>query len=144
MNCTFFLEFCNSNHCVSFWFTAIVSFTNVSSVHKKEAEELGVSCFSWEEFYQLVLYVFLSTIYCLIISTIAASLFFFFFLTLLQGSLDCELPSKQKTNICTIMYTSGTTGEPKGVILNNAAIMAEVLSVDHLLLLTDKVVSSQI
>ncbi|XP_038901459.1 long chain acyl-CoA synthetase 2 [Benincasa hispida] len=86
----------------------IVSFTNVSSVHKKEAEELGVSCFSWEEFHQL-------------------------------GSLDCKLPSKQKTNICTIMYTSGTTGEPKGVVLNNAAIMAEVLSVDHLLLLTDKV-----
>ncbi|KAL4013351.1 hypothetical protein IC575_025517 [Cucumis melo] len=90
----------------------IVSFTNVSSVHKKEAEELGVSCFSWEEFYQL-------------------------------GSLDCELPSKQKTNICTIMYTSGTTGEPKGVILNNAAIMAEVLSVDHLLLLTDKVATEE-
>ncbi|XP_022148649.1 long chain acyl-CoA synthetase 2 isoform X2 [Momordica charantia] len=86
----------------------IVSFTNVSSACKEEAEELGVSCFSWDEFYQL-------------------------------GSLDCELPSKQKTNICTIMYTSGTTGEPKGVILNNSAIMTEVLSVDHLLLLTDKV-----
>ncbi|XP_022986475.1 long chain acyl-CoA synthetase 2 [Cucurbita maxima] len=90
----------------------IVSFNNVSSVHKKEAEELGVSCYSWEEFYQL-------------------------------GSLDCELPSKQKTNICTIMYTSGTTGEPKGVILNNAAIMAEVLSVDHILLLTDKVATEE-
>ncbi|PRQ23569.1 putative long-chain-fatty-acid--CoA ligase [Rosa chinensis] len=30
----------------------IVSFTNVSSTQKKEAEELGVSCFSWEEFFQ--------------------------------------------------------------------------------------------
>ncbi|PRQ23426.1 putative long-chain-fatty-acid--CoA ligase [Rosa chinensis] len=28
----------------------IVSFTNVSSTQKKEAEELGVSCFLWEEF----------------------------------------------------------------------------------------------
>ncbi|KGN61759.1 long chain acyl-CoA synthetase 2 [Cucumis sativus] len=90
----------------------IVSFTNVSSVLKKEAEELGVSCFSWEEFCQL-------------------------------GSLDCELPSKQKTDICTIMYTSGTTGEPKGVILNNTAVMAEVLSVEHLLLLTDKVATEE-
>lgn len=85
-------------------------FTNVSSVHKKEAEELGVSCFSWEEFNQL-------------------------------GSLHYELPSKQKTDICTIMNTSGTTVESEGVILNNAAIniIGEVLFVDHLLLLTDTV-----
>ncbi|KAI8532913.1 hypothetical protein RHMOL_Rhmol11G0254600 [Rhododendron molle] len=55
------------------------------------------------------------------------------------GRLDHELPSKQRTDICTIMYTSGTTGEPKGVILTNEAIMAEVLSTDQLLLETDKV-----
>ena len=40
------------------------------------------------------------------------------------------------------MYTSGTTGEPKGVILNNEAIMAEVLSLEQMLHLTDKVVSN--
>ncbi|KDP46197.1 hypothetical protein JCGZ_10037 [Jatropha curcas] len=91
----------------SSYLKTIVSFGNISSLQKKEAEELGVSCFSWEEFSQL-------------------------------GSSDCELPPKQKTDICTIMYTSGTTGEPKGVILNNGAIMAEVLSVGHLLSLTDK------
>ncbi|KAF5751132.1 long chain acyl-CoA synthetase 2 isoform X2 [Tripterygium wilfordii] len=90
----------------------IVSFSHVSEMQKKEAEEFGVSCFSWEEFCQL-------------------------------GVLDCELPTKQKTDICTIMYTSGTTGEPKGVILTNGAIMAEVLSVDHLLFLTDTVASEE-
>lgn len=38
------------------------------------------------------------------------------------------------------MYTSGTTGEPKGVILSNEAIMAEILTMEHMLHLTDKVV----
>jgi hypothetical protein len=33
---------------------AIVSFSNISSTQKKEAEELGVSCFSWKEFSELV------------------------------------------------------------------------------------------
>ncbi|XP_028127616.1 long chain acyl-CoA synthetase 2-like [Camellia sinensis] len=86
----------------------IVSFGEISSMQKKETEDLGIACFSWKEF------------------------------TLL-GSLDHELPSKQRTDICTIMYTSGTTAEPKGVILTNGAIMAEVLSTDQLLLETDKV-----
>lgn len=85
----------------------IVSFGNVSTTQKKEVEELGASCFSWEEFLQL-------------------------------GSLDLDLPLKNKTNICTIMYTSGTTGEPKGVVIKNEAFMSEVLSVDQMLSLTDK------
>nr|AUD66219.1 long-chain acyl-CoA synthetase 2 [Prunus sibirica] len=90
----------------------IVSFANISSTQKEEAEGLGVSCFSWEEFSQL-------------------------------GNLDCELPPKQRTDICTIMYTSGTTGEPKGVIITNGAIMAEVLSVEQILFLTDKVCTEE-
>ncbi|KAJ8747636.1 hypothetical protein K2173_012812 [Erythroxylum novogranatense] len=84
----------------------IVSFGNITSQQKKDAEEQGASCFSWDEFYQL-------------------------------GSSDCELPPKRKTDICTIMYTSGTTGEPKGVVLRNEAIIAEVLSVDQIIFLTD-------
>ncbi|PON76925.1 Propionate-CoA ligase [Parasponia andersonii] len=90
----------------------IISFAKVSSTQKKEAEELGVSCFSWEEFSQL-------------------------------GNLSGELPEKQRTDICTLMYTSGTTGEPKGVILTNEAIMAEVLSMEHMLDLTDKVFTEE-
>ncbi|GKV24327.1 hypothetical protein SLEP1_g33955 [Rubroshorea leprosula] len=59
------------------------------------------------------------------------------------GTLDSELPPKQKTDICTIMYTSGTTGEPKGVMLTNGAIMAEVLTVDQLIALRDTACSEE-
>ncbi|KAJ7945994.1 Long chain acyl-CoA synthetase [Quillaja saponaria] len=41
------------------------------------------------------------------------------------------------------MYTSGTTGEPKGVILRNEAMMAEVLSIDQILFLTDRVAAEE-
>jgi hypothetical protein len=34
--------------------SAIISFSRISSTQKQEAEELGVCCFSWEEFSQLV------------------------------------------------------------------------------------------
>ncbi|XAR59509.1 Long-chain-fatty-acid--CoA ligase [Bertholletia excelsa] len=97
--------------CTSYLKT-IVSFGEISSLQKKKAEGLGVSCFSWKEF-------------------------------ALLGSLDHELPSKRRTHICTIMYTSGTTGEPKGVILTNEAIMAAVLSTDQMLLETDKVATEE-
>ncbi|KAK4491378.1 hypothetical protein RD792_002119 [Penstemon davidsonii] len=80
----------------------------ISKSQKDTAEELGVACFSWDDFS-------------------------------LSGNLDDDLPPKKKTGVCTIMYTSGTTGEPKGVILSNGAFMAEVLSMDQLLLETDKV-----
>ncbi|CAK8570867.1 unnamed protein product [Lathyrus sativus] len=96
------LDRCSSN------LKTIVSFGNVSATQKKEAEEFGTSCFSWDEFLQL-------------------------------GSLDWDLPQKKKTDICTIMYTSGTTGEPKGVIIKNEAFMSEVLSIDQIIMLTDRV-----
>ncbi|KAG6382583.1 hypothetical protein SASPL_157742 [Salvia splendens] len=62
----------------------IVSFGKVSDKQKEAAEELGVTCFSWEEF-------------------------------ALLGDSDGDLPPKKKTDTLTIMYTSGTTGEPKGL-----------------------------
>uniref|UniRef100_A0ACD5V6B3 Uncharacterized protein n=1 Tax=Avena sativa TaxID=4498 RepID=A0ACD5V6B3_AVESA len=88
---------------------AIVSFGDVTNEQKREVEQFGVSCFSWEEFTTM-------------------------------GEEIHELPKKQKDDICTIMYTSGTTGEPKGVIITNRAIIAGVTTTEHLLELTDKVV----
>ncbi|KAK3120300.1 hypothetical protein QOZ80_9AG0685360 [Eleusine coracana subsp. coracana] len=89
---------------------AIVSFGDVTSELKTEAEKLGLYCFSWEEFSSM-------------------------------GNQNMDLPKKHKDEICTIMYTSGTTGDPKGVIITNRAIIAGVSTTDHLLEETDKVVT---
>ncbi|KAJ0818287.1 putative long-chain-fatty-acid--CoA ligase [Helianthus annuus] len=42
-----------------------------------------------------------------------------------------ELPSKMRSDICTIMYTSGTTGEPKGVMITNESILSILSGVHH-------------
>lgn len=49
------------------------------------------------------------------------------------GDQEFDLPVKQRTDICTIMYTSGTTGDPKGVLISNASIISLIAGVDHLL-----------
>ncbi|KAL0291109.1 UNVERIFIED_CONTAM: Long chain acyl-CoA synthetase 4 [Sesamum angustifolium] len=44
-----------------------------------------------------------------------------------------NLPTKRKTDICTIMYTSGTTGDPKGVMISNNSIVTLIAGVKHML-----------
>ena len=46
---------------------------------------------------------------------------------------EFDLPVKEKADICTIMYTSGTTGNPKGVLISNASIICLIAGVDRLL-----------
>lgn len=44
-----------------------------------------------------------------------------------------ELPEKRSSDVCTIMYTSGTTGDPKGVLLTNESIIHLLEGVKKLL-----------
>ncbi|KAH7841077.1 hypothetical protein Vadar_025249 [Vaccinium darrowii] len=44
-----------------------------------------------------------------------------------------DLPVKKRSDICTIMYTSGTTGDPKGVMISHHNIVSVVAGMNHVL-----------
>ncbi|PIN26528.1 Long-chain-fatty-acid--CoA ligase [Handroanthus impetiginosus] len=50
---------------------------------------------------------------------------------LLGKNKQFDIPIKKKTDICTIMYTSGTTGDPKGVMISNESILSIISGVSH-------------
>ncbi|XP_074264987.1 long chain acyl-CoA synthetase 4-like [Silene latifolia] len=77
----------------------LVSFGNVTPEQKEEVEKFGLKIYGWNDFLQL------------------------------GGDTKYELVKKEKTDICTIMYTSGTTGDPKGVLLSNESIVTMVIGV---------------
>ncbi|XP_020100489.1 long chain acyl-CoA synthetase 4-like [Ananas comosus] len=79
----------------------IVSFGKITLQQKEEVEKHGLSIYSWDEF------------------------------LLLGENLQFYLPKTKKTDICTIMYTSGTTGDPKGVLISNESIITLIAGVDR-------------
>ncbi|KAJ7525288.1 hypothetical protein O6H91_17G044000 [Diphasiastrum complanatum] len=81
----------------------VVSFGAISNEQKVQAETVGVTAYSWEDFLELGR----------------------------KHSMDPTPPKEE--DICTIMYTSGTTGDPKGVLLTNQNIVNCIAGVDHLL-----------
>ena len=47
--------------------------------------------------------------------------------------MSFDLPVKKKSDVCTIMYTSGTTGDPKGVLITNESIITLLAGIQQLL-----------
>ncbi|KAF7138949.1 hypothetical protein RHSIM_Rhsim07G0082500 [Rhododendron simsii] len=81
----------------------IVSFGKVTPEQKEEVQKFGLAIYSWDEF------------------------------LLLGDNNQHDLPVKKKSDICTIMYTSGTTGDPKGVMISNNSIVTLIAGVKCLL-----------
>ncbi|RAL53447.1 unnamed protein product [Cuscuta campestris] len=81
----------------------VVSFGSVTPEQKDTLEKFGTTIYSWEQFLSL------------------------------GEDKNFDLPAKKKTDICTIMYTSGTTGDPKGVLISNNNIVTLIAGVKRLL-----------
>ncbi|TVU12478.1 hypothetical protein EJB05_46128, partial [Eragrostis curvula] len=95
-------ELLKTCHATSKYLKTIISFGEVTNDHKEEAKKHGISIFSWEEF------------------------------LIIGGSHDFDLPEKKKSDICTIMYTSGTTGDPKGVMISNESLLVNIVGPDSI------------
>ncbi|KAK7278157.1 hypothetical protein RJT34_23182 [Clitoria ternatea] len=79
---------------------AMVCFTSLTEEEKDKAAAIGIKPYSWDEF-----------------------------LNLGKEMPTSTLPPRAH-DICTIMYTSGTSGDPKGVILTHENIVAQVRGMD--------------
>ncbi|KAK2385230.1 Long chain acyl-CoA synthetase 4 [Trifolium repens] len=81
----------------------LVSFGKVTPEQKQEVEKFELIIYSWDEFLEV------------------------------GQDKSFDLPVKKKSDICTIMYTSGTTGDPKGVLISNESIITLLAGITKLL-----------
>ncbi|KAE9451973.1 hypothetical protein C3L33_16135, partial [Rhododendron williamsianum] len=81
----------------------IVSFGDVTPEQREEVKKHGLALYTWHEF------------------------------LVLGENKHYDLPAKKRSDICTIMYTSGTTGDPKGVMITNNGIINVVVGMNRVL-----------
>ncbi|XP_024534363.1 long chain acyl-CoA synthetase 4 [Selaginella moellendorffii] len=81
----------------------LVSFGVMADSDKEQVKSAGAAAYSWDEFLNLGK----------------------------TNPVNFEPPKPE--DICTIMYTSGTTGEPKGVLLSNESIVTAIAGIDYYL-----------
>lgn len=81
----------------------LVSFGKVTPEQKEVVEKFGLQIYSWDDFLQL------------------------------GDKNQYEMAKRNKSDICTIMYTSGTTGDPKGVLISNESIITLIAGVKRFL-----------
>ncbi|KAH1195705.1 Long chain acyl-CoA synthetase 1 [Glycine max] len=79
---------------------AMVSFTSLTEEEKDKAIAIGIKPYSWEEFLHM------------------------------GKENPSNISPPQPNSICTIMYTSGTSGDPKGVVLTHENITVFVRGMD--------------
>ncbi|XP_071935242.1 long chain acyl-CoA synthetase 1-like isoform X2 [Coffea arabica] len=97
------MEACGSQSliCVPLYDTlVIICFTSLTEEEKNRAASIGVKSYSWNDFLHM------------------------------GKENPSELLPPQPFNICTIMYTSGTSGSPKGVILTHENISTCIRGID--------------
>ncbi|XP_028057154.1 long chain acyl-CoA synthetase 1-like [Camellia sinensis] len=82
------------------WLKLIICFTSLAEEVKKKVASIEIKSYSWNEFQHM------------------------------GKEHPSELLPPQPFNICTIMYTSGTSGDPKGVILTHENIALNIRGVD--------------
>ncbi|KAJ8748643.1 hypothetical protein K2173_008088 [Erythroxylum novogranatense] len=93
----------------------MVSFTSLTVEEKDKAAEMGIKPYSWEEFLQ-------------------------------KGKENpYEIVPPRPFDICTIMYTSGTSGDPKGVVLTHETVATFIRGIDLFMeQFEDKMTSSDV
>ncbi|KAJ0449824.1 putative long-chain-fatty-acid--CoA ligase [Helianthus annuus] len=78
----------------------IVCFTSMKEDEKKKADSMGIKSYAWNEFLHM------------------------------GSKHPSELHTPEPSAICTIMYTSGTSGDPKGVIITHENATINIRGVD--------------